>query len=333
MQRRTLLRSLGAAGLGAGLAGCLSSGSPGGDGDTTVPSDPDTPSSTPTDRHTDTRPADERTTGDGTTSPSDEDGTATPEQIDESWDPAAEEPFEVVEIGARDDVAFPDSNRPHGVVVLNELDRERELRVSIDDGTTDEVEFDRTYAFPAGGFALFRLNVPGRYAVAFGASGTTLGSVTIDREWFDCNSSQSRFGLSRDDVTDYGEQSTAMACPAPDVAGTDLTVTDRTCASKDASGAAVDVTGESVTVDGTIVTATPCRELSVEAATDDEDRDRLTVVVEASPSDGSCQQCIGAVEYEASIDFEHDLPTTVVLEHRSRNESRTVATATRGEDA
>jgi len=352
MQRRTLLRSLGAVGLGAALAGCLSNASPGGGGDTTAPSDPDTTSQTPTDHHTDTRPADRRTTGDGTTSPSDEDaphtktgddedgtntpgdenGTSTPDQTDgSSWNPSAEKPFDIVEIGSRDGVSFPDNNRPHEVAVLNELDRERELNVSITAGTANGPDFSHTDAFPAGGWVLFRLNVPNRYEVDVSASGTPLGSATVGRQWFDCNGSRSRFGVRADTVADYEERTTLMACPGPEVAGTDLTVSDRGCASKDASGATVSFADEAVTVDGSIVTATPCRKLAIETANVDEKTEQLTIAIGTSPSDGVCQQCIGAVEYEASIAFEHDLPSEVVVEHRSRNGSRTVATASRGD--
>ena len=334
MQRRTLLRSIAAGGLGAALTGCLSGATPSSDGETTAPSEQDAASPTPTDHHTDTRPEGKQTTGEGTTSPSDEEGTSSPKQTDgSSWDPDAQKPFEIVEVGSRDGVSFPDNNRPHEVAVLNELDRTREIHVSIADGATEELDASRTFAFPAGGWVLFRLNVPSQYDVSFETAGTTLGSVTVGQQWFDCNGSRSRFGLTAEGVTDYGERTTLMACPDADVAGTDLTVTDRKCASEDAAEAAIGFGGESVTVDGTILTATPCRELSIETATDDGDRDRLTVVVGASPSDGVCQQCLGAVEYEASIAFEHDLPTTVVLEHRSRNGSRTVKTTARGKNA
>ncbi|MEF8757985.1 MAG: hypothetical protein V5A33_07085 [Halobacteriales archaeon] len=335
MQRRTLLRSLGAAGLGAALAGCLSGANPGGDGDTTVPSDPDTASPTPTDRHTDTRPGDERTAGDGTTSPTEDDGTNTPDQRgDSSWDPAAEEPFEIVQIGSRDGVAFPENNRPHGVAILNELAREREVRVSIDRGTADGAEYDRTFTFPAGGFALFRLKVPGQYEIAFRGPGTRLGSITVDRERFDCNSSQSRLGLTENGIEDYGVLSTAVACPAPDIARTDLTVTDRDCASSSEGGdATVSFEGEQVVVDGTIATATPCRVVEIAGTDYGETGDRLTVAIGTSPSDGVCQQCLGAVGYEATIEFEHDLPGEVVVEHRSRDGSRTVNTAEPGKTA
>jgi hypothetical protein len=355
MQRRTLLRSLGAAGLGAALAGCLSNASPGGGGDTTAPSEPDTASQTPTDRHTDTRPADKRTTGDGTTSPSDEDGphtktvddedgtntpgddedaTSTPDGTDgSSWNPAAEKPFEIVEVGSRDDVSFPNNNRPHEVAVLNELDRKRDIHVSITAGAATGPDFGRTFTFPAGGWVLVRLNVPSQYEVALRASGTTIGSATVGRQWFDCNGSRSRFGVRADGVADYEERTTLMACPGPEVAGTDLTATDRGCASKDASGATVSFADEAVTVDGSIVTATPCRKLAIETAKFDETTGQLTIAIGTSPSDGVCQQCIGAVEYEASIAFEHDLPGEVVVEHRSRNGSRTVATASRENDA
>lgn len=335
MQRRTLLRSLGMAGIGAALAGCLSGSSPGGSGDTTAPSDPDTASPTPTDHHTDTRPPEERTTGDGTTSPSDEDGTNTSDQRgDSSWDPTAEEPFEILEVGSRDDVPFPANNRPHGVAVLNELAREREVRVSIDGGTAGGVEFDRMYTFPAGGFALFRLNAPGQYEVRFRASGTRLGSITVDRTWFDCNDSQTRVGLTENGVEDYGVLSTAVACPASEVAGTDLTVTDRDCASSsEGQDATVSFEGERVVVDGTIATATPCRVVEIEGTDYGEKGERLTVAIGTSPSDEVCQQCLGAVGYEATIEFEYDLPGEVVVEHRSRDRTVTVTTASRNGDA
>jgi hypothetical protein len=337
MQRRTLLRSLGAAGLGAALAGCLSSGSPGGeDPDTTAPSAPESPTETetPTDQHTDTRSNEERTTGDDTTSPTDEDRTNDPAGSgDSAWDPAAQKPFEILEIGSRDDVPFPDDNRPHEVAVLNELDRRREIRVSIDDPETTDAEFERAFDFPAGGFVLLRLNVPSRYEVSFQASGTTLGSATIGSQWFDCNASRSRFGVRKDGVKDYEERTTLMGCPEPAVAGSDLSVADRRCASAEHHDASIGFDGEAVTVDGTVLAATPCRKLSIETAAYDAKADRLTVVIGTAPSEGVCTQCLGSIEYEATIEFENDLPSEVVVEHHSQDRKTTVATAQREKSA
>ncbi|MFQ3293832.1 MAG: hypothetical protein ACI8VE_000898 [Natrialbaceae archaeon] len=333
MERRTLLRSLAAAGFGAALTGCLADGNPGSGEDTTVPSDPDTASRTPTDHHTDTRPEDRRTNGDGTTSPSEDERTSTPEQTGSgSWDPDAEKPFEIVKIGSREPVAFPDNNRPHEVAILNELDRERELRISIEGATDTDPEVTHTCTFPDGGWVLFRLNVPSRYEVTLRASGTTLGSVTVDRPWFDCNGSRSRVGITDDAITDYDERTTMMACPDPEVTGTDLTVTDRRCGSSAGQAATVSFDGEQVIVDGTIATATPCRIVEVESADYSEKPDRVTVGIETSPSDEVCQQCLGTVQYAATIDFEHDMPDEVVVEHRSRDRTETVAKATRNEN-
>lgn len=333
MERRALLRSLAAAGFGGALTGCLADGNAEGEGNTTVPSDPNTASPTPTDHHTDTRPEDRQTTGDGTTSPSEDERTGTPDQTGTgSWDPAAEKPFEIVELGSRDGMAFPDNNRPHEVAILNELDRERELRVSIVGTTGTGPEATHTYAFPEGGWVLFRMKAPDQYEITVTASGTTLGQAPVDRKWFDCNGSRSRFGITENGMTDYEERTTLMACPNPEVTGRDLTVTDRRCGSSAGQAATVSFDGERVVVDGAIATATPCRVVEIERVDYGEKQNRLTVEIGTSPSDEVCQQCLGTVRYAATIDFEHDLPGEIVVEHRSRDQTETVATATRNEN-
>jgi hypothetical protein len=231
MQRRTLLRSLAAAGLGASLTGCLSDdSSPGGGGDTTAPTNPDTASSTPTVGHTDTRPEGKRTTGDGTTSPSGDPETTAPDGP-ESVTPTEPDPPQTTASGER---------------------------------TTTE-DTDETDA----------------------------------------------------------------AGSSPEIASTDLAVTSRDCASAEISMAEVTFADGSVTVAGKVVTANPCKNLSIEAASYDQQRGRLTIAIGTSSSEKVCQQCLGSVGYTATVTLENDLPAEVAVEHRSRNQSKTVATTTR----
>lgn len=76
---------------------------------------------------------------------------------------------------------------------------------------------------------------------------------------------------------------------------------------------------ESVIVEGTIQTSTPCYEPTLESVSFDDDDDRLTVVVDAV-EDGTdvCIQCVGAVTYRVTVDFERGYPDVVDVKHDSK---------------
>jgi len=158
MKRRTLLASLAASTGAVGAAGCLQN--PGSPGETTTMTD-------------DTEPT-----------------TEEPQE----WDPSGE-PVATLSINDREGLSFPDNNQPHAVVLWNDVDRERELVVEWSDGRTDELESLDPVAVPADGHLQVDLQLPTSYEVLVSADGETLGSVSVGRERFDCNSSATRVGV------------------------------------------------------------------------------------------------------------------------------------------
>lgn len=89
------------------------------------------------------------------------------------------------------------------------------------------------------------------------------------------------------------------------------------CGSPDDSSAAISPNAEQsrLTISGTFVAGTPCQTIVLEDLRYDPAADTLTVAVGAETTDENCVECVGAVDYEARIDFEAALPGTTVVTH------------------
>jgi hypothetical protein len=334
MNRRALLVSLAATGGVVGTAGCLQS--PGGSGETTVEGDTETTvegdtettvegdTETTVEGDTDTSTADEteRTADDETETASD----------GSEWNPSGE-PVATLTVNDRDGLSFPDNNRPHSLVLWNAVDREREVRVEWGDGRTEELERTASVAVPADGLLQVDLLLPTSYDVVVRADGDALGEHAVGRDWFDCNESASRLGLTETDLVDYGVISTAAGCPAPSVADTTLSAGEGDCGTEDQEAAVAGYGDEVVTVDATFVTPDPCHELAIADVAYDGETRTARIVVEATPGGGACVECVGAIDYEATITYEQDFPDRVVVVHRSGDDERRVATAAWNADA
>jgi hypothetical protein len=63
-------------------------------------------------------------------------------------------------------------------------------------------------------------------------------------------------------------------------------------------------------------------------ATYSADQDRVEVRVRTeSDGSGACQQCIGGIEYEGTVEFDGRLPAKAVVTHDEMGESVTAAEA------
>lgn len=314
--RRDLLAALAAAGGVAGTAGCLQG----------FGADPGTePASGTTERPTD----DDHTTEPTTTREGD---AREPNALDPDWNPEGG-PIESFAVGDRDAVAFPNANHPHGVTFWNRVDRERDVSVTVVDGATDTGRTLGPVTVPAGYTVELSLQEPTRYALAIDVDDEPFGTVVVGREWFDCNDSGTSYGLGETDVVDYGTASTLVYCARPAVESTSVDVDDRSCASDDHPTASIAYDGERVTVDGTFVASNPCHELSVATATYSDETRTATVVVDAThPENQACQDCVGEIDYTATVAFEHDLPDHVEVEHRDADgDTERVARASRND--
>ena len=329
MKRRALLASLGAASGAVGTAGCLQgTGSP----TTTTAGTTDT---TTAGHGTDTATRDDAdTTRDGTdTTTGDDEPTDDEPTTDdrEDW-PRSGEPVETLAINDRDGLSFPDNNRPHSLVLWNAVDRERDVRVEWVDGRTEELERLDAVTVPADGLLQVDLQVPTRYVVTVRADDASLGEIRVGRDLFDCNESAGRYALRESELEDYGALSTAAGCPAPSVAETSLTAGDGDCGSRDDETAVAGYGDQVIHVEGTVPAPDPCHDLEIASLGYDEKTRTARVVVAATASDDGCMQCVGAIDYEATVAYEHDFPDRVEVYHRSWDEDRLVATAAWNED-
>lgn len=308
MNRRALLASLAATGGTLGTAGCIQRlrTSAGG---------------------TSTRNVTDPTTTPGTRPPADESREA--DAGDEDWNPERP-PVETLSFGDRESIAFPDASQPHGVHAWNRVDEERELTVVVADaGSQDRTPLEPV-AVPGGGLLVVQLQVPSRYELAFDVDGRDLGPVVVDRTWFDCNHSTSRYALAEREVVDYGTESTLVACADPEVASTSVDVASRGCASDDDARAAITYDGEAVRVDGTFVASAPCYDLDLEADYHEDARTLVAVLDATAPEDEACADCVGAIAYDATVAFDRDLPDHVAVHHRdAAGQTERVGTATR----
>lgn len=236
-------------------------------------------------------------------------------------DPAAEGPFQSLSVGDRDSVAFPDNNRPHDVRVWNDADESRELVVRVSRDATQLL--DRTVEFDADAYLEVALNEPGDYRVAVGLAGEQPTTVRVERARFDCNASATDARVAPDGRVETVTGSTMMGCAGPEVAATDLSVEEGTCGMD--NGASVALDGEQVQIEGTVRTPDPGYDLELADASYDAEGDELAVSVRATEGDLVGVQCVGEVPYEATVDFEYDLPGEVVVVHESGEESEEVA--------
>ncbi|MFW6376439.1 MAG: hypothetical protein ACOC0F_00535 [archaeon] len=306
MKRRTLLGAVAGSLGAASLAGCLGDGGNGGDGGAPDTTTDETPEPT-------TRP------------PTTEPPTTTSSNGDEfRFDPGSDDPFERIERGDRSTVVFPDNNRPQDVKVWNAADGSREMTLVV---TRDgETVLDRTVTFPADGFLTLTVRVPDDWQVDLLRDGTTLETIEIPRESFDCNQISHLVGVTADWTVHTEFLATEIACPGAAIDEESFAAEDGRCASGTDSSATVTFEGESVVVDGTFITPTPCYELRLATAAYDANDDALEVVIAAKSTEETCVQCIGAIDYEASVRFEHELPGQVVVKHRKDGKSTVVAT-------
>lgn len=81
-----------------------------------------------------------------------------------------------------------------------------------------------------------------------------------------------------------------------------IETTERTCGSQDVSRASMTVADGAIVVEGTLSASTPCHDAVLSSALL-EDR-TLRIGVDVSQQDGVCQQCIGEISYEATVELD-----------------------------
>lgn len=299
MNRRSVLRT--AALLAAGsAAGCLAGGS--GDG-------PDSTTTTTTTR---------TTTPDPTTTTTDESGPAV---------------FETLTVGSREGVLDPGNNKPHEVTVVNAASEERTIRVRVRRSGDDPMLRAESRSFPADGRLRVELAKPGEYAVDVFVDDEEVGGVDVERSWFDCNSSRTTVTVAGDGEVETETISTTMACGAS-VRDHAFEVTDGRCRTDgEPEEASVTFGDGALELSGLLVVPSP--DYGAEVASVEWERVDggpglvVTVATTEAGQGGGGVQCVGALDYEATLDVDGELPRRVTVQHRSADGTREVATATR----
>jgi hypothetical protein len=82
-----------------------------------------------------------------------------------------------------------------------------------------------------------------------------------------------------------------------------------------------------VTVTGTIEAPDPCHEATIVNATYDAEANALALSVGTESGDGMCQDCVGGVEYEATVTFDGALPASTTVDHEG-TDGATIVTET-----
>lgn len=257
------------------------------------------------------------------------------DQNDPTTDPGTtpSEPGPVVDelrIGNRDNVDFPETHRPHGITVVNDVDNTRDIGVELTDGD-GSVLVEDSWSVPADGRIVMTLNEPDQYTLAVRLDGEDLGPVSPQAGSFDCNDSQTTVTVGPNGELDSRTISTAVACASPEVVDTTFTETGSGCADggeEQQPVASLTAADEQVSIAGEMRVPNPCYGATLESASISEGPEHvLTVrIAQTDPDeDGACVECVGAVEYETTISLDIDYPRTVVLEYRHMGDTEEVA--------
>lgn len=296
MKRRALLQRSAALAAVGSVAGCLAGG---------AGSQPETTTT--------------RTTTDAT--------TTTPERPDE--------PFETVEVGSRDGVLDPDNNGPHSVRVTNDADEARTVSVAVRRGDESTDLLSDSWELPGRAWVQVELLTPADYTVTVSVGGEAAGAVDVDRSWFDCNGSTTNVTVGPDGSLESETVSTAMGCPVS-VRDGSIRVTASECASEsDAEEATPTFEESSVGISGSIRVPSPDYGLEIAGVewSHETEKAALTVTVAATEpedDDSAGMQCVGMLDYDATLTFDNGVPDRVTVEHRSMGETKAVSTGGHG---
>ncbi|MCT9095998.1 hypothetical protein [Haloarchaeobius sp. HME9146] len=241
-----------------------------------------------------------------------------------SFDPAADSPVETLSVGSRESVAFPANNQPHRIHVRNVAPDPQTFELSVDGLSIDE--HATTVSVQPDEYASIVLNGPSEYMVRIGRPGTPeLQTFFFEPDHFDCNEQAAIVSVPADDAIEVRGVGPATVCPSPTPADHSIAVTGTSCRREGASSARVAFGPDGIGITGDFFWKARCDTLSLDSVVYREEPDSLDVVV-APAGDGSCSSpdgdatCpdsdpIAVTAYEATVAFEHDLPSVVRVFH------------------
>lgn len=132
----------------------------------------------------------------------------------------------------------------------------------------------------------------------------------------------------RESTTDDEETTTGSDDAA--VRATSMSASEAECQSADGEESAEVTFGDGqVVVSGAVSLPDPCHTPALAAAEYDGDGELLVAVDAGQTGSEACTQCTGIAEYEATVSFDGEGPTTVRVEHRTMGETRTITDTSR----
>lgn len=149
------------------------------------------------------------------------DATSTPDDGISGLEYDPDSRYETVEIGDRDAVENPDSNRQRDVCIWNATDSPRQVDVEIvsGEGPSDgeEIHLEESYEIPSDADVAFELLEPADYTVTVESSASgSKKRFSIGRESFDCNWHEYRVTVHPDGHLETTQISTTLGCLTPD---------------------------------------------------------------------------------------------------------------------
>lgn len=125
-----------------------------------------------------------------------------------------------------------------------------------------------------------------------------------------------------DTTTAPDDGTTTVAAEETWVRGHDVRTTNTDCFSG-AQSVTATLSDGTLVLGGVIKAGTPCHVATVESASAKRRTVEVTVGVESDGS-GACVQCVGSVEYEATLEYDGATPEHVVVRHRTMDGTTTV---------
>ena len=117
------------------------------------------------------------------------------------------------------------------------------------------------------------------------------------------------------DNTTPSDTPTETQTPPPTVTDYDIRTLDSRCQSGDET-VSINKGDSTVTISGVLTASNPCHEAMLNAVSYTGDSDTLRVNVGVESTDEVCVDCVGAIEYEATVEFADGLPASVTVSHQ-----------------
>lgn len=96
------------------------------------------------------------------------------------------------------------------------------------------------------------------------------------------------------------------------VVNTDITTVGSVCGSPGDEYSSINIDGTVVDITGGLAAPTPCHEAVIEGYSIDAGTLTVTIDVEAVDSDSPCIQCVGLIEYEATVELDEAVEDATV---------------------